>query len=101
MLDFVSSFLVEERVAAPDQSNRESTNAQVQQSGSELQEGTDLPQPSATLQVQYQTRRLSPGAKDALLFGHEPLALIEELKRLRMQASSRIQVALSFQSTEY
>ncbi|KAL8440306.1 hypothetical protein Efla_007815 [Eimeria flavescens] len=85
MLDFVSSFLVEERLAMPPQTEREEVVQQLQPADAETPEAV---QQAKTLQVQYQTRRLSPAAQEALLFGHSPLELIEELKKLRMQLAS-------------
>lgn len=86
MLDFVSSFLVEEQVVPPDQAD--TTGALKQPPEGEGQDGAEPFKQSGTVQVQYQTRRLPPGAQDALFFGHDPLSLIEELKRLRMQVAS-------------
>lgn len=85
LLDFVSSFLVEERIPLADHRDKEAGGAeQPPPQGDELVDG-ETGKHLETLQVTYQTRRLPPGAQGALLFGHDPLSLIQELKRLRLQ----------------
>lgn len=87
MLDFVSSFLVEERVPATASQEQVSSAVQtLQQPDGEKKDGAEpAKQQAEAMQVQYQRRRLPSGAQEALLFGQDPLALIDELKRLRMQ----------------
>lgn len=85
MLDFVSSFLVEERVPASALRDKEDAAVKKTPPEGEQKDDAEPAKPSETLQVHYQTRRLPPGAQEALLFGHDPVSLIEELKRLRMQ----------------
>ncbi|XP_026192848.1 dynactin subunit 2 [Cyclospora cayetanensis] len=89
MLDFVSSFLVEERVHLPKGVGTEGAEPEKAAPSDEVSaEQGESSKSTGLLQVQYQARRLSQGAKEALLFGNDPLSLIEELKRLRMQVSS-------------
>ena len=83
MLDFVSSFLVEERL--PISEGAETEAGGNQPSTGKQKDGTEQGRSSGALQVHYQARRLAPAAQEALLFGHDPLSLIDELKRLRMQ----------------
>ncbi|OEH79868.1 hypothetical protein cyc_02225 [Cyclospora cayetanensis] len=86
MLDFVSSFLVEERVHLPKGVGTEGAEPEKAAPSDEVSaEQGESSKSTGLLQVQYQARRLSQGAKEALLFGNDPLSLIEELKRLRMQ----------------
>ncbi|CDJ40535.1 GE19232, related [Eimeria tenella] len=88
MLDFVSSFLVEERVPISEQSEAESASSQRVPTPGEPKDESEHSKHLGTLQVHYQARRLPPAAQEALFFGRDPLALIEELKKLRMQVSS-------------
>lgn len=88
MLDFVSSFLVEERVPASGRRDTEDAAVEKSPPKGEQKDAAEPEKPSETLKVHYQTRRLSPGAQEALFFNHDPLSLIEELKRLRMQVAS-------------
>lgn len=85
MLDFVSSFLVEERVPISEQSEAESASSQRVPTPGEPKDESEHSKHLGTLQVHYQARRLPPAAQEALFFGRDPLALIEELKKLRMQ----------------
>lgn len=85
MLEFVSSFLVEERIPLADQPDKEAGGAEQPPPQGDEQLDGETGKHVGTLQVTYQTRRLPPGAQGALLFGHDPLSLITELKRLRLQ----------------
>lgn len=80
MLEFVSSFLVEERAPASERSEGQSVGQQEAAS-----EGSRDTKHLGTHHVHYHTRRLPPAAQEALLFGRDPISLIEELKKLRMQ----------------
>ncbi|CDJ36394.1 uncharacterized protein EMH_0016290 [Eimeria mitis] len=88
MLDFVSSFLVEERVPASDRSEVQSVSQPAEAAFGEPREESSDAKHLGTHHVHYHTRRLPPAAQEALLFGHDPLSLIEELKKLRMQVAS-------------
>ncbi|CDI80001.1 hypothetical protein, conserved [Eimeria acervulina] len=83
MLEFVSSFLVEERAPASERSEGQSVGQQEAAS-----EGSRDTKHLGTHHVHYHTRRLPPAAQEALLFGRDPISLIEELKKLRMQVTS-------------
>lgn len=84
MLDFVSSFLVEERVPASDRFEVQLAShqtADIREEKGESNKAKHL----GIHHVHYHTRRLPPAAQEALFFGCDPLSLIEELKKLRMQ----------------
>ncbi|KAL8428480.1 hypothetical protein ACSSS7_007207 [Eimeria intestinalis] len=77
------------QAAATEQPEQHQQQQEQQQQQQETEEAEAAEEDQAkTLQVQYQARRLSPAAQDALLSGHDPIVLIDELKRLRMQVVS-------------
>ncbi|CDI82616.1 hypothetical protein, conserved [Eimeria praecox] len=104
MLEFVSSFLVEERVPASDRSEVQSA-IQLGTTSGEPTDDSNATKHPGTHNVRYHARRLPPAAQEALLFGHDPLSLIEELKRLRMQqhlaaASAQLRRTLASEGRE-